>query len=70
MRSLSGAEKKLYRAMVERAGYNCPYPGPLFLRPRTSRQDLSDSLRKRERQPVWWDMRLLDTADYVRIERW
>jgi hypothetical protein len=69
--SLSAEDKKLFRGVVERAGYNCPYPGPMTEEGEDGRGKIFrlHCIAVNGQDVTWWDMRIIMT-DRLRVERW
>lgn len=69
--SLSAADKKLWRGVVEKAGYNCPYPGPMKEEGEDGRGKILrlHCIAINGNDISAWDMRIIMT-DRLRIERW
>lgn len=69
--SLSAADKKLWRGVVEKAGYNCPYPGPMTEVGEDGRGKIFKlhCMAVNGNDVSFWDMRVIAT-DRLRVERW
>lgn len=69
--SLSAKDKEIWRGVVEKAGYNCPFPGPMMFETEDGRGKIFrlHCVAFNDGKPSWWDMRIIAT-DHLRVERW